>query len=82
MDDAEDKDSSDFLNLLDSLRMEQYVVGSTHHSGYRLDLVLTRTRDKSLPSFILQDDIISDHYPILCDLSLQQMEGKRQVVTY
>ncbi len=75
-DDPLDKDCIEFLNLLYALGIEQHVVGSTHRTGHTLDLVLTRARDKILPTNTVQDDILSDHYPIHCDLPLRQMRAK------
>ena len=44
---------------------------ATHHSGHTLDLVITRSDDHDLISHVsVTDPAISDHYAVLCMISI------------
>ena len=67
IDDAGDKASSGFCNLLGSLNLKQHVDKPTHSAGHILDLLITR--DESLVLNIsVCDPALSDHFVVHCDI--------------
>ena len=63
-----DSDACEFLDLLASLGLKQYVIGSTHEGDHTLDLVITRQYDQVIKSALMIDRFISDHATVLCQL--------------
>lgn len=60
--------SKDFLNLMDSFDLTQLVNGPTHIYGHTIDLVLTH--GLFIEDLELYDHVISDHKPILFNISV------------
>jgi hypothetical protein len=69
-DDPSNDDALRFLDLLESLGLEQHVDESTHTHGHILDLVITRIGDDILNESPKSDFCISDHISIICNISL------------
>lgn len=69
IDDAGDKASSDFCNLLGSLNLKQHVDKSTHSAGHTLDLLITRDEPLAL-NISVCDPALSDHFVVHCDISI------------
>ena len=63
-----DSDACEFLDLLVSLGLKQYVIGPTHEGDHTLDLVITRQYDQVIKSALMIDRFISDHAAVLCQL--------------
>ena len=70
VDDPSNDDALRFLDLLESLGLEQHVDESTHTHGHILDLVITRIGDDILNESPKSDFYISDHIAIICNISL------------
>ena len=82
VDNSQDKEGVEFSSLVESLGMTQHVTEPTHRSGHTLDLVLTRNQDNIMPHVAVKDDCFPDHYPVFCELPLQCLKAKTQVITY
>ena len=63
-----DSDACEFLDLLVSLGLKQYVIGPTHEGDHTLDLMITRQYDQVINSAPMIDRFISDHAAVLCQL--------------
>ena len=57
----------DFLNLIDSFNLVQCVSGPTHEHGHTLDLILTG--GLSVSNIEIEDNIFSDHRPVIFNVS-------------
>ena len=69
VDDASDADARNFLDLLESLGLQQHVRGPTHIHGHTLDLVVTRLAENIILDTPKADRYLSDHAAILCKLT-------------
>ena len=67
--DASDADARNFLDLLESLGLQQHVRGPTHIHGHTLDLVVTRLAENIILDTPKADRYLSDHAAILCKLT-------------
>ena len=70
------------LELCDAFGLLQHVTFPTHIRGHTVDLVLSRQGDKVQPSQTKGGDLISDHYTVLCNLSIRQVKPSRRQITY
>ena len=70
VDDVRDSDAIRFLDLLDSMGLEQHVDKPTHISGHTLDLMITRCSDTLIGTKPRPDYLFSDHFTVTCDLIL------------
>ena len=64
-----DADGRNFLDLLESLGLQQHVRGPTHIHGHTLDLVVTRLAENIILDTPKADRYLSDHAAILCKLT-------------
>ena len=69
VDDASDADARNFLDLLESLGLQQHVRGPTHIHGHTLDLFVTRLAENIILDTPKADRYLSDHAAILCKLT-------------
>ena len=60
-DDASDADARNFLDLLESLGLQQHVRGPTHIHGHTLDHVVTRLTENIILDTPKADRCLSDH---------------------
>ena len=67
---ADDVYGKRFLDLLLSFNLKQHVFCPRYNGLYTLDLMITRSDDLFVSDVCTSDIVISDHSPILCDLSL------------
>ena len=77
-----DRDASDFLDLLDAFNLSQHVVGSTHRSGYTLDLVITRQNSSLVQGSIIFPTWISDHSLVQTTIQLDNPSLATSRVTF
>lgn len=63
--------SKEFLNLIDSFSLVQWIKDSTHVQGHILDLVLSH--GFAISDMEISDFLISDHRPILFSMSLPNL---------
>ena len=61
---------SEFLDLLDSLNLEQHVHSVTQVTGHTLDPIITRKMDNIIECLPVSDCFLSDHSTVLCDLNV------------
>ncbi|KAK6168755.1 hypothetical protein SNE40_019939 [Patella caerulea] len=75
--------ASRFRDLLDRHSVNQHINTPTHNRGHMLDLVITRA-DASilLDNFEIEDEIISDHFPIKFQLSIPRPECSTKYITF
>ena len=67
--DTNEPNACEFLDLLVSMGLKQYVKGLTHEGGHTLDLVITREYDDVIKSVPVIDRFVSDHAAVLCPLN-------------
>ena len=58
----DESDSRDFLDLLQSMSLEQHVHQPTHEKGHTLDLTITRSPDSMISSIAAADELFFDHF--------------------
>ena len=61
-------DPFNFLDLLQSFGLTQYVTGPTHEDGQTLYLIITRSFDRVVSTDPVIDTYVSDHASVLCNL--------------
>ena len=69
LDDASDADACNFLDLLESLGLQQHVRGPTHIHGHTLDLVVTRLTENIILDTPKAHRYLSDHAAVPCKLT-------------
>ena len=82
VDDGRDTDACNFMDMINSLGLDQHMKGPTHRSGHTLDLIMTRnTGEVSLdtPSAAYY---ISDHAFIHCYVSLPKPSLETKNITF
>ena len=80
--DASDRSAQRFLRLLEAFKLKKHVWAPTHRSGNTLDLVITRTDERTARDFDVFDPVISDHYLVSCSLALPKKASERRDVSY
>ena len=70
VDNSMDLHASAFLDLLDSLNLEQHVHSVTQVTGHTLDFIITRKMDNIIECLPVSDCFLSDHSTVLCDLNV------------
>lgn len=77
-----DNNSLKFLDLLQSMGLQQHVEFPTHVSGNTFDLVITRNVDSILGSLPQPDRCFSDHMTILFELIISKPPPSKKSVSY
>ena len=67
-----DPDCVRFLDLLESMGLQQHVDAPTHKSGHTLDLIITRRADSLLSTDPMASYLFSDHFTVISDLITDQ----------
>ena len=62
--------TSELLGLLDTFGLEQAVKDSTHKKGNIVDWVVHRTVDNILKSCLVDNNLASDHFAVVCSLDV------------
>lgn len=70
--DADDLDSIRFLDLLESVGVQQHIKHSTHVGGHTLDLIISRQIDRIILADPRGEQFLSDHRSILCFLQFEK----------
>ena len=60
-----------FLDLLESMGLQQLVDVPTHKSSHTLDLIITRRTDSMLSTNPMADYLFSDHFTVISDLIIK-----------
>jgi len=81
MDSPSHPDTKEFLDLIDSAGLHQYVTTPTHTSGHILDIVLTRISE-SLASVEVHDELLSDHCSVSFEMDLAKPPLPKKEVQY
>ena len=71
-----------FLELRDLHNLSKHVTRSTHRSSHTLDLVITRKDENIIADCNVYDPCLSDHYVVICNLSLDRLRPVRVEKTY
>ena len=71
LDVSDDADAIKFLDLLESLGLEQHVTKSTHIHGHILDLVITRKTENIIPFPPRSCSYFSDHTSVHFDIAIK-----------
>ena len=80
IDDDSDSDAMKFLDLLDSLDLEQHVVGPTHRNGHTLHFIITGKSDSFISNVSILHDSPSDHSFITSNVNLVRPPLSKKVV--
>ena len=79
---SNDVDAIKFLDLLDSVGLQQHIKKPTHVHGHTLDLVITRSSAGIIQSQPNVDCFFSDHAFILCELQPSKPQTTVETVYY
>ena len=80
--DFNDGNVMNFIESTQALVLEQKVNFPTHTSGNTLDLVFMELFNGLKIQKCTQDDFISDHYIVKCNLNVKRLEITRKVLSY
>ena len=80
--DPNDDNAMNFIETMQALALELQVRFPTHTSGNRLDLVLTELFNGLKIQQCTQDDFISDHCIVRCNLTINRPDITRKVISY
>ena len=75
-----DTDALKFLDLLESLGLEQHVTEPTHIRGHTLDLVITRKIEDILASPPRACRYFSDHAAVHCDVAISKPSFQTRII--
>ena len=70
LDDPSDPSVTHFLSMLSAFNLTQHVSSPTHNLNHILDLIITTTDTSLHPSINIHPISPSDHFPIICLLSI------------
>ena len=71
MDDINNKEITKFVDLLDSVGLQQRVVGATHSRGHTLDLIIDRQEESLILSPVeIVHELPSDHSAVIYSMDL------------
>ena len=70
----------DFLNLIDSFNLVQFVSGPTQERGDALDLVLTN--GFTVCNLEVCDALFSDHMPVVFDIQIKSNQIKIKITLF
>ena len=82
VDDNENSDALNFLDLLESLGLQQHVTDPTHIHGHILDLIITRMAENVIREKPQVDQYFSDHASVLCKLVFDKPCFARKKINY
>lgn len=77
-----DVDTMKFLDLLESLGLQQHVNHPTHVKGHTLDLIITRQIDGIITATPKPDRYLSDHLSVFCCLQSEKPSLTSKSVSY
>ena len=80
--DPRDDNAMNFIESTQALALQQHVNFSTHISGNTLDLVFTELFNELKIQKCTQDDFISDHCIVKCNLNVNRPDIIRKVISY
>eukprot|EP00112_Aurelia_sp_Birch-Aquarium-sp1_P002816 Seg1312.2 transcript_id=Seg1312.2/GoldUCD/mRNA.D3Y31 product="hypothetical protein" protein_id=Seg1312.2/GoldUCD/D3Y31 len=78
----DDPNASKFLDLLESVGLQQHVSVPTHESGHTLDLIITRNSRDIVVDLPHATNYISDHAFVQCHLSCQKPTLERKTISF
>ena len=79
---SNDDDAMNFIETTQALALEQHVKFPTHTSGNMLDLVFTELFNGLKIQQCTQDDFISGHCIVKCNLTYKRPDITRKVLSY
>ena len=77
-----DTDALKFLDLLESLGLEQHVTEPTHIRGHTLDLVITRKIEDILASPPRACRYFSDHAAVHCHVAISKPSFQTRIIKF
>lgn len=69
--DLKDLDARHFVELLDSLGLQQHMQEPTHKKGHILDPIISQRSDDLVISTRVSELSFSDHFLVTCDLCIE-----------
>ena len=75
-------DSVCLKELLESMGLRQHVKVPTQESGHTLDLIITRQCDSLLANIPVADCLFSDHFNLICDLTLEKPPLPKKKISF
>ena len=80
--DPNDDNAMNFIELTQALALQQHVNFPTHTSGSTLELVFMELFNEIKIQRCTQDDFISDHCIVECNLNVKRPDILRKVISY
>ena len=71
-----------FMDILDSMGLQQHITGPTHRSGNTLDLLITRSTEDVLQGNPCVDAMLSDHCALLFKVQIKRPPPILKSVTF
>ena len=68
--------------LLESMGLQQHVTEPTPESGHTLHLIITRQCDSLLANIPVTDCLFSDHFTLICDLTLDKPRLPKKIISF
>ncbi len=81
VDTPSDPDAKKLLDMLDSMNLVNFVHEPTHIEGHTLDLMIGR-KSENIISNLYVDMQISDHFTVLCNVSVAKPHPERKIVKF
>ena len=75
-------DSVCLKELLKSMGLQQHVNVPMHESRHTLDLIITRQCDSFLVNIPVADCLFSDHFTLICDLTLDKPPLPKKKISF
>ena len=75
-------DSVCLKELLEPMGLQQHVNEPTHESGNTLALIITRQCDYLLANIPVTDCLFSDHFTLICDLTLDKPPLPKKKISF
>ena len=79
---ASDSEASKFLELLESVNLDQHVHVPTHRHGHTLDLIITRSSQDLITSINTSSDLPSDHSAVICKVHIPRPNATKQMIKH
>jgi hypothetical protein len=81
LDNADNRDTGKFVNLLKSSNLQQLVTFPTHEKGHILDLIIVRS-DESIVNNIAPGQQVTDHFVVMCKISMDKPPPLKKTIKF
>lgn len=81
VDDMDNSEAKQFITLLDTFNLKQFVNEPTHKHGHTLDLVITRSDENIIKDVYVSHMVISDHFPTCFKMYVEKPQPRKKVLS-